>query len=392
MAHMMPTYKPTSVVFERGAGMRLFAADGRGYLDFAAGIATLALGHCHPETVAALKAQADKLWHTSNYFRIARQEELAGKLCGASFAEKVFFTNSGTEAIECSLKVARKYFSHIGQPERWRVIAAEGAFHGRSLAACAASGQPKMLDGFGPPTPGFDRVPFGDLAAAAAAVGAETAAILVEPVQGDGGIVPATLDYLRGLRALADRHGLLLILDEIQCGMGRSGKLFAHEWAGIAPDILATAKGLGGGFPLGACLASERAAGGMTYGTHGSTFGGNPLAMAVGNAVVDVILRPDFLPHVDRMARLLWHGLTEVAAAHPGVIREVRGAGLMLGLVAAVPNDLLIEHLLANGLVTVAAAQNVVRLLPPLIVEEADIAEALDILRRTCQGLGRQAA
>jgi acetylornithine/N-succinyldiaminopimelate aminotransferase len=382
---MMPTYQPKPVVFERGAGAWLFDTEGRRYLDFAAGIATSSLGHCHPAVVGALRAQADKLWHLSNYFRIPGQEELAGKLCAASFAEKVFFTNSGTEAIECSLKLARKYFTHTGQPERWRIIAAEGAFHGRSLAACAASGQPKMLDGFGPPSPGFDRVPFGDLAAAAAAITAETAAILIEPIQGDGGIVPATLDYLRGLRALADRHGLLLMLDEIQCGMGRSGKLFAHEWAGIAPDIAAVAKGIGGGFPLGACLATERAAAGMTYGTHGSTFGGNPLAMAVGNAVVDVILAPGFLDQVDRTARLLWRGLAEIARQHPTVVRAVRGAGMMLGLVAAVPNDQLIEHLLANGLVTVAAAQNVVRLLPPLIVTETEIGEALDILRRTCR-------
>lgn len=392
MGHMLPTYQPKPVIFERGAGASLFDADGRRYLDYAAGIATSSLGHCHPAVVAALRAQADKLWHLSNYFRIPGQEELAAKLCGASFAEKIFFTNSGTEAIECSIKMARKYFSHSGQPARWRIIAADGAFHGRSLAACAASGQAKMLDGFGPPTPGFDRVPFGDLDAAAAAITAETAAILIEPIQGDGGLVPAPLDYLRGLRTLADRHGLLLMLDEIQCGMGRSGKLFAHEWAGIAPDIMAVAKGIGGGFPLGACLATERAASGMTYGTHGSTFGGNPLAMAVGNAVVDVILAPDFLDHVDRTARLLWNGLVELAALYPGAVREVRGAGLMLGLVAAIPNDTLIDRLLANGLVTVAAAQNVVRLLPPLIVSEAEVIEALDILRRTCNVLAQQAA
>ncbi|HYM31768.1 MAG TPA: aspartate aminotransferase family protein [Candidatus Cybelea sp.] len=392
MGHMMPTYHPSDLIFERGEGVYLFDAQGRRYLDFAAGIATSSLGHRHPQVVDALKAQADKLWHLSNYFAIPGQERLAGRLTAASFAEKVFFTNSGTEAIECSLKTARKYFSHIGESQRYRIIAAEGAFHGRSLAACAASGQPKMVDGFGPPMPGFDRVPFGDLAAVVRAIGPETAAILVEPIQGDGGIVPASLEYLRGLRRLADEHGLLLILDEIQCGMGRSGKLFAHEWAGITPDICAVAKGIGGGFPLGACLAAERAASGMTYGTHGSTFGGNPLAMAVGNAVADVILAPGFLDRVDRVARVLWQGLSDVAGSHPGVIADVRGAGLMLGLVAAVPNGVLLEKLLAGGLVTVGAAQNVVRLLPPLVVEEPHVSEALDILDRTCRDIALRAA
>ena len=383
---VMPTYNRVDLAFERGDGAYLFAADGRRFLDFASGIAVTALGHAHPHLVRALTEQAQRLWHCSNLFRIPGQERLAERLTAASFADSVFFTNSGVEAIECGLKMVRKYHDDFGDPGRYRVITCAGAFHGRTLAAIAAGRQEKHLNGFAPIVDGFDQVAFGNLNELRAAITGETAAILVEPVQGEGGMRAAGADYLRGLRQVADEYGLLLFFDEVQCGMGRTGRLFAHEWAGVKPDILATAKGIGGGFPLGACLATEKAAAALTAGSHGSTFGGNPLAMAVGNAVLDVILADGFLAGVDRIARDLRARLEDLAARHPAVVEEVRGAGLMLGLKCAVPSADMVTRLREHGLLSVGAGDNVVRLLPPLIIAERHVDEALDILARVCGG------
>ncbi len=383
---VMPTYARADVAFERGEGTYLFDTDGRRYLDFASGIAVTSLGHAHPHLVAALQEQAAKLWHTSNLFRVPGQETLARRLVDASFADTAFFTNSGVEAWECGVKVCRKYMDHIGQPKRWRVITVGGAFHGRTLSAIAAAKTEKLVKGFGPMVEGYDQVAFGNLNELRMAVTDQTAAICVEPVQGEGGIRASTLDYLKALRQIADEFGILLYLDEIQCGYGRTGKLFAHEWAGIAPDVLCAAKGIGGGFPFGACLATEAAAAGMTAGTHGSTYGGNPLAMAVGNAVLDVILEPGFLDEVDRKGRILWERLAALAAAHPAVIEEVRGAGLMLGLKLVPPVGEFVDALRAAGMLAVPAAENVVRLLPPLIVDEGEIGQALDCLETVCSG------
>ena len=383
----MPTYASADLAFERGEGAYLFAADGRRYLDFASGIAVTGLGHSHPRLVAALNEQAGKLWHCSNLFRIPEQERLAARLVALSFADSVFMCNSGAEAVECGIKMARKHFHEAGAPERYRIITCANAFHGRTLATIAAGGQEKHLKGFSPALEGFDQVPFGNLNQTRAAIGDETAAILVEPVQGEGGIRDGGADYLRGLRETADEYGLLLFFDEIQCGMGRTGKLFAHDWAGIAPDIMAIAKALGGGFPIGACLATEKAASELTAGSHGSTFGGNPLAMAVANAVLDVMTADGFLDNVNRQAESLRARLEALVASHPKVLVEVRGAGLMLGLVCAVPNADLYQKLHENGLLTVRAEDNVVRLLPPLIIDESHIGEAVDILDRSCAGL-----
>ena len=383
----MPTYASADLAFERGEGAYLFSADGRRYLDFASGIAVTGLGHSHPRLVAALNEQAGKLWHCSNLFRIPEQERLAARLVELSFADSVFMCNSGAEAVECGIKMVRKHFHEAGAPERYRIITCANAFHGRTLAAIAAGGQEKHLIGFNPVLEGFDQVPFGNLNETRAAIGDETAAILVEPVQGEGGIRDGGADYLRGLRETADEYGLLLFFDEIQCGMGRTGKLFAHGWAGIAPDIMAIAKALGGGFPIGACLATEKAASALTAGSHGSTFGGNPLAMAVANAVLDVMTADGFLDNVNRQAANLRARLEALVASHPKVLVEVRAAGLMLGLVCAVPNADLYRKLRENGLLTVRAEDNVVRLLPPLIIDESHIGEALDILDRSCAEL-----
>jgi acetylornithine/N-succinyldiaminopimelate aminotransferase len=382
----MPTYNRADLVFERGEGAYLFAPDGRRYLDFASGIAVTALGHAHPHLVAALTEQAGKLWHTSNLFRIPGQERLAERLVAASFADSVFFTNSGGEAVECGLKMVRKYHDENGQPERYRVITCDGSFHGRTLATISAAGQEKYLKGFLPAVEGFDQVAFGNLNELRAAIRPDTAAILVEPVQGEGGMRAGSLDYLKGLRAVADEYGLLLFLDEVQSGMGRTGRLFAHEWAGIRPDIVATAKGIGGGFPLGACLATEKAARALTAGSHGSTYGGNPLAMAVGNAVLDIILADGFLARVDKVAQRLRGQLQDLARRHPGVIAEIRGAGLMIGLKCIVPNGDVVAALRQRGLLSVPAGDNVVRLLPPLIIEDSHVAEAMAILEATCAG------
>ncbi|MFQ5468323.1 MAG: aspartate aminotransferase family protein [Kiloniellaceae bacterium] len=387
----MPTYARADLAFERGEGCYLYATDGRKYLDFAAGVAVNSLGHAHPRLVAALEAQARKLWHVSNLFQIPEARRLAGRLVENSFAERVFFCNSGAEAVEGVIKLARKHHHHAGRGGRHRIITCAGAFHGRTLTTLSAAGNPKHLSGFGPPSAGFDQVAFGNLNEARAAATGETAAVLVEPVQGEGGVRAASAAYLRGLRAMCDEFGLLLLFDEVQTGMGRTGRLFAYEWAGVAPDAMALAKGLGGGFPIGAILASEAAAAGMTPGTHGSTFGGNPLAMAVGNAVLDVLLEEGFLAQVCQVAGRLREGLRAAVARHPSVLAEVRGMGLLVGLRCQAPNGEFVARLRAHGLLSVPAAENVVRLLPPLIATEAQIGEALAAIEAACADCARAA-
>jgi acetylornithine/N-succinyldiaminopimelate aminotransferase len=384
---VMATYARQDLVFERGEGSWLIATNGDRYLDFASGVAVNALGHAHPKLIAALSAQAEKLWHTSNLYRVAGQEKLAERLVAATFAERVFFCNSGAEACEAAIKTARRFHYVSGQPERWRIIVFEGAFHGRTLATISAGGNEKYLEGFGPPVEGFDHVPFADLAAVEQVIGPETAAIMIEPVQGEGGVNVAPLEYMRALRELCDRHGLLLVLDEVQSGMGRTGALFAHEWAGITPDIMAIAKGIGGGFPLGALLATSEAAKGMTAGTHGSTFGGNPLATAVGNAVLDAVLEPGFLDDVRNKALRLKQALAAVQDGHPGLVEDVRGTGLLMGIkVKAAPADV-VKAAIAEKLLLAGAGGNVVRLLPPLNATDEDIAEAASRLSRALSRL-----
>ncbi len=379
---VMATYARADIAFVRGEGAYLVDEAGRRYLDFAAGIAVNALGHAHPRLVAVLQEQAARLWHTSNLYRIPEQERLAARLVETSFADAAFFCNSGAEAVEGGIKLCRKYHSATGRPERWRIVTCAGAFHGRTLATLAAAQNPKHLDGFGPPIEGFDQVPFGDLDAVRRAIGEGTAAILVEPIQGEGGIRPADLEFLRGLRGIADEFGLLLFLDEVQCGMGRTGRLWAHEWAGVAPDVMAVAKGIGNGFPMGVVLATAEAARGMTPGSHGSTFGGNQLASAVGLAVLEEVLAPGFLERVESVGRYLREALEELVSRHGAVFDAVRGAGLMLGLVACPSNLELVARLREEGLLTVPADENVVRLLPPLIIEESHVDEAVAILDR----------
>ncbi len=389
---VMPTYARTDLVFDRGQGAMLYTVDGRGFLDFGAGIAVSALGHAHPHLVAALKAQAEKLWHTSNLYRVAGQEKLAARLVENSFADSVFFCNSGAEAMECAVKMARRYHQAQGDKvsaakDKYRVITARGAFHGRTLAMISAGGQDKHLDGFAPKVDGFDQVAFGNLNETRAAITPQTAAVVVEPILGEGGIVPADPEYLRGLRAMADEFGLLLIFDEVQTGLGRTGKLFAHEWAGVTPDIMALAKGLGGGFPVGACLATERAAKVMTAGTHGSTFGGNPLAMAAGNAVMDVLLEPSFLKGVNTVAAYLWSKLTPVVAKHDKVFEGIRGKGLMIGLKCKMPNGEVLARFVKQGLLAVGAGDNVIRIIPPLIITDAEVDAAVAMIDRAAASL-----
>ena len=384
---MMPTYARAKLSFERGEGVWLYTRDGERYLDFGGGIAVSSVGHSHPHLVKALTDQAQKLWHTSNVYTIPEGERLAERITALTFADVVFFTNSGAEALEGSIKTARKYHSVNGHPERHRIITFEGAFHGRTLATIAAGGQKKYLEGFGPVSPGFDQVPFGDHKALEEAIGPETAAILIEPVQGEGGIRVVPTQCLRGLRELCDKHGLLLMFDEVQSGVGRTGKLFAHEWAGVTPDIMAVAKGIGGGFPMGAFMATAEAAKGMTAGTHGSTYGGNPLAMAVGNAVIDIVADPAMLAHVEAMGLLLRQRLAELKDRHPAVIAEIRGKGLLLGMRTVTPNTELVEALRAEKLLTIGAGDNVVRLLPPLIITEADVSEAVQRIDRACTAI-----
>lgn len=372
------TYMRAPLRFERGEGVWLITENGERYLDFAAGVAVNSLGHAHPHLVGALREQADKVWHLSNLYEIPGQEKLGKRLTEATFADRVFFTNSGAEALECAIKTARRYQFSKGHGERFHIITFEGAFHGRTLATIAAGGQAKYLEGFGPKAPGFDQVPFGDLDAVKAAITDETAAILIEPVQGEGGIRPTPPGFLKELRKLCDDNGLLLIFDEVQCGVGRTGKLFAYEWSGITPDIMAVAKGIGGGFPLGACLATEEAASGMKAGTHGSTYGGNPLAMAVGNAVLDVILADGFLEHVRDVALVFRQGLAELKDRFPDVIEEIRGEGLMLGIKAKVPSGELLQAMRDEHILGVPAGDNVIRLLPPLVTTAEEAREGLN--------------
>jgi acetylornithine/N-succinyldiaminopimelate aminotransferase len=378
----MATYARQDVVFERGEGSWLLTAEGDRYLDFGSGVAVNALGHAHPRLVAALTAQAAKLWHTSNLYRVAGQEALAERLVAATFADKVFFCNSGAEACEGAIKAARRYHYASGYPERWRIITFLGAFHGRTLATLAAAGNEKYLEGFGPELAGFDHIPYGDLDAVAAAIGPETAAIMLEPIQGEGGVREPSPEFLRGLRDLCDEHGLLLVLDEVQTGAGRTGKLFAHEWAGVTPDVMAIAKGIGGGFPMGAVLATEEAAKGLTPGMHGSTFGGNPLAMAAGAAVLDVVLEPGFLEAVQLKALRLKQGLARLKDQFPDIVLDVRGQGLLAGVKLGVPPPDAVAAARDEKLLVVGAGENVIRVLPPLNVEDDEIAEGIDRLAR----------
>jgi acetylornithine/N-succinyldiaminopimelate aminotransferase len=382
---LMPNYNRAAIAFERGEGASLFDTHGRRFLDFGAGIATSLLGHGHPHLVGAIAEQAAKIIHVSNLYHIPQAERLAQRLVDASFADSVFFCNSGAEANEGLVKAMRKTMADAGKPERSRLICFEGAFHGRTLAMLAATGNAKYLAGFGPEVDGFDHVPFNNLNAVRDAITPETAGILIEPVQGEGGVRPAHLQFLRDLRATCDEFGIFLGLDEVQCGMGRTGKLFAHEWAGISPDILSSAKGIAGGFPMGSVLATERLAKALVPGSHGTTFGGGPLACAAANAVLDVVLAPGFLEDVDATGRYLWDGLEALARRYPSVFTDVRGSGLIVGLKCAVPNGEVQAAAMAEGLLTVAAGENVLRLVPPLIVRQAECDEALALLDRTAR-------
>ncbi len=389
---LLPTYNRTDVAFVRGEGSYLFAEDGKRYLDFGAGIAVNAFGHANPTLVGALTEQAGKLWHTSNLYRVPGQESLSKKLVDATFADTVFFTNSGTEAIELAIKMARRYHFVNGQPDRFHIVSFEGAFHGRTMAAINAGGNEKYLEGFGPRMPGFDQVPLGDLEALKKAIGPQTAALIIEPLQGEGGVRMVEPEFLRALRKLCDDSGMLLIFDEIQTGVGRTGKFFAYDWLGLAPDIMTVAKGIGGGFPLGAVLATAEAAKGMTVGTHGTTYGGNPLAMAVGNAAIDIVLAPGFLDHVNKVANYLHQQLGALVAGHPDLFESVRGQGLMIGIKMKTPSADFIAAARANGLVVLPAGDNVVRLLPPLTLSEDEAREGMELLNKTASQLDAQKA
>src|ERR1700754_3404018 len=391
-SHMLPVFARIDVAFERGEGPWLIATNGDRYLDFTSGVAVNALGHAHPHLVAALREQAGKLWHVSNLFRIPEGERLAARLCEASFADVVFFCNSGAEAMEACIKMARKYQAANGKPERYRLITFEGAFHGRTLATLAAGGQQKYLEGLGPVVEGFDQVPLGDLEATKKAIGPHTAGIIIEPWQGEGGVRAADPSFFRALRQLCDEQKLVLVFDEVQTGMGRIGSLFAHERTGVTPDIMALAKPLGGGFPMGACLATSAAAVGMTPGTHGSTFGRHLLAVAAGNATLDVMLAPGFFDHVQRISLFLKQKLAAIVDRYPDVVSGVRGDGLLIGLKAVVPAADLGVALRDEKLLTVGAGENVVRLLPPLIVTEAEIEDAVARVERACAKFSRTAS
>ena len=387
MSAILPVYRRSNIEISRGEGVYLFASDGTRYLDFAAGIAVNSLGHCHPHIVSAIKKQVDILWHCSNMYQMPWLSRFAERLTDACFANKVFFCNSGGEAVECGLKMLRKYHDFNGNPERYRVITMEGGFHGRSFACISAGGNEVARAGYGPLLDGFDRVEFNNLQAVEAAITEETAAILVEPIQGEGGIREATHEFLRGLRELADRHGLLLFIDEVQCGMGRTGSLFAHQQSGVVPDIVSAAKGIGNGFPLGACLVTDKVASCMSTGTHGSTYGSNPLAMAVGNAVLDIMLAPDFLKQVEMVGSLLKGQLSSIVLEFPNLFSEVRGRGLMLGMKTKISHIKLVEKLRENGLFTSPAEDSIIRITPPLIIEEKHINEAVSVIRKTCSEL-----
>ncbi|WP_395664382.1 aspartate aminotransferase family protein [Methylocella sp.] len=381
---LLPTYARADLAFEHGEGVWLTATDGVRYLDFGGGIAVASLGYGHPHLLAALREQGEKLWHTSNLFKIPQAEALAERLAAASFADFVFFTNSGAEALEGAIKTARKYQSACGRPEKFRIVAFKGAFHGRTMATLSAGGNPKYLEGFGPPLEGFDHAEFGDLASVEALIGPQTGAILVEPIQGEAGVRVGAPEFLRGLRALCDRHGLLLVLDEVQTGVGRTGRLFAHEFSGATPDIMAVAKGIGGGFPLGAFLTTREAGKGMVVGSHGTTYGGNPLGTAVGGAVLDVVLAPGFLDHVAKAGARLKQGLLALKDEHPGVVAGVRGEGLMLGVELRPPVGEFVAAARAQKLIVIPAGDNVARILPPLVIDDAEIDEGLRRLSAAC--------
>jgi acetylornithine/N-succinyldiaminopimelate aminotransferase len=383
-SHLLPVFARADLGFERGEGAWLIATNGERYLDFTSGVAVNALGHAHPYLVAALQEQATKLWHMSNLFKSPDGERLAARLCQGSFADLVFFANSGAEAMECAIKITRKHHAAKGHPERYRIVTFDGAFHGRTLATLAATGTAKYLEGFGPPMDGFDQVPLGDFEAVKKAIGPNTAGILIEPLQGEGGVRSAPHAFFKALRQLCDDNGLLLIFDEVQTGMGRTGELFAYKRLGITPDVMSLAKALGGGFPIGACLSTAEAAVGMTPGSHGSTFGGNPLAVAAANAVLDVMLKPGFFEHLQKMSLLLKQKLASAVDRHPNVLAEVRGEGLLIGVKAVVPSADLVAALREQKLLTVGAGENVVRFLPPLIVSEAEIEESVQRLERAC--------
>jgi acetylornithine/N-succinyldiaminopimelate aminotransferase len=387
---MLPAYARVDLAFERGEGVWLIATNGDRYLDFASGVAVNALGHAHPQVVEAIAEQAKKVIHVSNLYRIPEGERLADRLCALSFADFVFFANSGAEAMEGVIKVVRKYQSANGHPERYRIITFEGCFHGRTLATLAAAKNKKHLDGFGPPMEGFDQVPLGDIEALKRAITAETAGILIEPVQGEGGVRAVEPSFAKALRQICDERGLLLAFDEVQTGLGRLGEMFGYQKLGVTPDVMGLAKGLGAGFPIGAVLATTEAAKGITPGTHGSTFGGNPLAVAAGNALLNVVIRPGFLDHVKKIALLFRQRLAEIKDRHPGVIAEVRGEGLLIGLKCVVPNGDLIDAMRAEKLLSVAAGDNVARLVPPLIVSEAEVADAIARLDRACAAIERK--
>jgi acetylornithine/N-succinyldiaminopimelate aminotransferase len=389
-SHLLPVFARVDLAFERGEGCWLISTNGERYLDFTSGVAVNALGHAHPHLVAALQEQATRLWHMSNLFKSPDGERLAARLCEQSFADYVFFCNSGAEAMEGVVKLVRHYQFSKGHPERYRIITFEGAFHGRTLATLAATGTAKYLEGFGPPVDGFDQVPHGDLEAVKKAIGPHTAGILIELVQGEGGVRSASPAFIKALRALCDEHGLLLAFDEVQTGMGRTGELFAYKRVGVTPDVMSLAKALGGGFPIGAVLASAEAASGMAPGSHGSTFGGNPLAVAAANAVLDVMLKPGFFEHVQKMSLLLKQKLASVVDRYPSVLSEVRGEGLLIGVKAVVPSADLVTALRDEKLLTVGAGDNVVRFLAPLIVSEAEIEHSVQSLERACSALAEK--
>jgi acetylornithine/N-succinyldiaminopimelate aminotransferase len=388
-SHLLPVFARVDLAFERGEGAWLIATNGERYLDFTSGVAVNALGHAHPHLVAALQDQATKLWHMSNLFKSPDGERLAARLCEQSFADFVFFCNSGAEAMEGLIKLVRHYHFSKGHPERYRIITFEGAFHGRTLATLAATGSAKYLEGFGPPMDGFDQVPHGDIEAVKKAIGPHTAGILIEPVQGEGGVRSAPHSFFKALRDLCDQHGLLLAFDEVQTGMGRTGDLFAYKRVGVTPDVMSLAKALGGGFPIGAVLASADAAKGMAPGSHGSTFGGNPLAVAAANAVLDVMLKPGFFDHVQKMSLLLKQKLASVVDRYPSVLADVRGEGLLVGVKAVVPSGDLVTALREQKLLTVGAGENVVRFLAPLIVTETEIDQSIQSLERACAALSK---
>jgi acetylornithine/N-succinyldiaminopimelate aminotransferase len=384
---MVPTYARANVAFERGEGCWLVSTEGERYLDFGAGIAVTSVGHAHPHLVEALTSQGSKLWHVSNLYQNPEGERFARRLVDATFADLVFFANSGAEANEAAVKMARRRHSIDGRPERYRTLTFEGAFHGRTLAMIAAGGQAKYLDGFGPKVDGFDQIPVTDLAAVEAAIGPGTGAIMIEPIQGEGGVKLVPSAFLRGLREICDRHGLILIFDEVQTGVGRTGRLYAYEHCGIHPDILTSAKGIGAGFPMSACLATADAARGLTVGVHGTTFGGNPLAMSVGNATLDVILAPGFLERVARLGLDMRQRLAELKDRHGAVIDDVRGEGLLIGLRLKVPPANFAEEALKQKLLVIAAGDNVVRVVPPLVVTDEELAEGVRRLDAACSAV-----